>query len=180
MSCFEKRDRMLFQYKSAEKFLTLWDELFDVADQTGACDLYSFFDLENAEGIWLDYLGLIFNQGRELTTFGNIFTYDVDSYDSGAVYDGEKSPLPDSDYRALIWSRIANNATSGTVNEIIGVLTTALNVDNVTIVQGVKDLDITIDFTDSSSLETFNALSAVKKNWFGVPAGVSFTVTKVL
>lgn len=181
MSCIEKRDRMLFQYKSTPNYNALWDGTFDFIDETSSCSLYNFFDLSSAEGLWLDYLGLIFNQGRTFPTLGSVLTWDSgDVWDDTDIWDGTKQPLNDISYRALIWARIARNNTRGTINDVVGVLQTALNVDNVIIVEGIKHLDITIDFSDANSLEIFNALSALDSNWFGVPAGVSFTITKVL
>lgn len=180
MTCLIKNDRMLFQYRVAPQYKKLWDGFFETIDETGACSLYRFFDLNSATGQWLDYLGLIFNQGRTFPAYGDIFTWDSDFWDIGQVWDGEKAPLDDITYRALIWSRIARNHTNGTINDIIGVLQSVINFNNIIIVQGVKHLDITLHFATSDDLEIFNSLSAYDVNWFGVPAGVSFSIVKVL
>lgn len=101
-------------------------------------------NIYNAQGVWLDLIGSIVGQSREIPggiqfEYFNFFEYpNALGFDSGRFYrDGDpltdSSLLPDDEYRQVILARIARNY--GDISEV-GVVTglqNIINTDNIVI-----------------------------------------------
>lgn len=98
----------------------------------------SQINIYNAEGVWLDLIGDIVGQSREIPNgiqfeYFNFFEYpNALGFDNGRFYrDGDpltdSSILPDDEYRQVILARIARNY--GDISEI-GVVTGLQNIVN--------------------------------------------------
>lgn len=98
--------------------ITVWlAENFDTADDV--LNYISTINIDTAEGVWLDLLGVIVGQSRELPNavryryFGFEEDGDLD-FDVARFYEEgdpalESSLLPDNEYRAVIFAKAASN-----------------------------------------------------------------------
>lgn len=179
--CITQRDRLLFQYKDAPQFVSLNDELFGVFSRSAMCDLYQIYNVDLAVGIWLTVIGQLMNVDRVFPGLANAFTWDVSTWDGPDVWDGDKIPVDDDTYRALIKAQILKNNSTFTINEIYAVLIFVLGISTIVIDEDSNmHITVTIDFMgDAAKLRLFNSLDAFDVKWFGVPQGVGVTIIRI-
>lgn len=202
MSCLVKRDRMLFQYKSAPQFDALMDNLYSNVDSTALCDLNNFFNIDQASGYWLTQLAAFFNVYRNYTVLGNQFLLDYSNLDTTACLDGDPTPAPDLVVTAILKARLyANTSVVKSIEYIIKQFIDVINPKIFHVIESDKHLDLYIGFyvegfffvnlstingTDEingvitpESLQKIYLLAAIRNTygdkWFGCPSGVSVT-----
>lgn len=192
---------ILFQYKSTEKLLSLLNGTTQFVRNNSKEDIFNFFDLDNAIGLWLDQLGAFLNVERPLISVGgtnkyffqnseeflfqngeefifnqeatsvNIFIMDQSLMDGPDVLDG--TALANDDlYRAYIKAQIARRNSRFTVEEIINVLQFTIAANSIFLTEGDKVVSIFVGV--STELDKLNAdlLSTLDPKWFGLPSGV--------
>lgn len=105
-------------------------------------DLYNLRWLNNASGVQLDLIGGIVGQTRESQSALYFSFFGFASQPAGVGFgqarmrhDGEpfatSTTLPDTEYRALLYAKIARNNSHGTVEDIIQTVKAVFNVDSV-------------------------------------------------
>lgn len=105
-------------------------------------DLYNLRWLNNATGVQLDLIGGIVGQSRDVASALYFSFFGFASQPSGVGFgqarirrDGEpyatSATLPDAEYRALLYAKIAQNNSHGTYEDIIQVVKAVFNVDTV-------------------------------------------------
>ena len=82
---------ILFQYKLATDFNVLLNGIFSEATDVSIDNLYNFLNLDDAEGLWLDQIGLYLNYQRPLIQYSHAYNNGV-LYNNGALYNGEILP----------------------------------------------------------------------------------------
>jgi len=171
--------RMLEQYQDKPNFLNLFDILGDVI-QDAEDYFYEMFDMLNinlAEGVWLDVLGTIVDQNRQVFSIGvdeSAFILDTSLLDSDAVLDGITSRLDDVQYRKYIQGKIFKNFVRlKNIDAIYRLIDGFLEPDVLNINEYTAKVSISIGLGgDTAKYRILNSLIAENPNWVGVPAGV--------
>jgi penicillin V acylase-like amidase (Ntn superfamily) len=178
----EKRDRLLYQYKNAPNFKAFLDSIYELVDDASPIGILDFFDIDNAEGVWLTQLADMWNVPRSYCAVGTAFILDFSTLDGPDVLDGGQTPVDDVVLKALLKAQILKN-TSGvkSVDYIYSVFNTAVAPVDIEIVEGVRELTINVTFvTDSQNYYTYVALVNLDTKWFGCPASTSVTYSETL
>jgi hypothetical protein len=170
----QNRDRLLFQYKNGVRFQTLMDGLFDFFKGNSKSSLYDIFDVDLAEGEWLDLIGNLIDVYRPFVLTGNAFTLDDTlTDDDDYQMDGDGVPAPDDLYRLLINNKIKINNSRQTTDEIQQRISDVVGIDRLVWEENVKDITNLIYLTgDTRKKELLYSLNAFDRKWFGLPAGV--------
>ena len=107
-------------YKTKPKYKawleTLLTPFHDCA--TLLSNMYSYFDLDSATGVQLDYLGQLIGQTRIVT--GSVTTIDeivadIDAIQDWDTLDTPTGPLDDDTYRFLLKAKVIMNTWDGTI-----------------------------------------------------------------
>lgn len=149
-------------------------------------DLFNLRWLDNATGVQLDLIGNIVGQSRAVASSVYISFFGFSAQPAAVGFgqarlrhDGEvyaaTTNLPDTEYRALLYAKIARNNSHGTVEDIIKTVLAVFNVTNV-IVQnvGVASLAIYI----GRYLAPAEAIREISYSLIPTLAGVGFTLNQ--
>lgn len=149
-------------------------------------DLFTLRWLDNATGVQLDLIGNIVGQSRAVASSVYISFFGF-SAQAAAVgfgqarirHDGEvyatTTELPDTEYRALLYAKIAQNNSHGTVEDIITTMLAVFNVTKV-IVQNVGVATIAVYI--GRYLAPAEAIREIAYSLIPSLAGVGFTVNQ--
>lgn len=168
-----KEPYILYQYKTAEKFVALLTGIFNLQKQVSIENLENFLNLDDAVGLWLDQIGKYLNYNRPLISYGDVFGYNIGAkYNEGFIYNGSKSPAGDEFYRTVLKAIIKNRNSNFTLEEIQANIKFVLNIDKVYIYEMNKTIDIIlISYTkDISTL--IKILNSLDSRWIGLPTTV--------
>jgi hypothetical protein len=196
-----KDPTILFQYKSTEKLLSLLTGTKQFVKDNSKEDIFNFFDLDDAVGLWLDQLGAFLNIERPLVSAGESNLYNFQDNDSFLFQDGEQfifneaasntgtfimdqslmdstdvldgTALANDDlYKAYIKAQIARRNSRFTVEEIINVLQFTIAANSILLIEGDKVVSMFVAVP--TELDKLNAdlLSNLDPKWFGLPSGV--------
>lgn len=149
-------------------------------------DLFTLRWLDKATGVQLDLIGTIVGQSRAVASSVYISFFGFASQPAAVGFgqarlrhDGEvyatTTNLPDTEYRALLYAKIARNNSHGTVEDIIQTVLAVFGVDNV-IVQniGIANLAIYI----GRYLVPAEAIREIAYSLIPTLAGVGFTLNQ--
>lgn len=193
---------ILFQYKSTEKLLSLLEGTKGFVIDNSKEDIFNFFDIDAASGLWLDQLGAFLNVERPLVSVGisNLYTFqdgtnftfqdgtqfefnqEIISSINTFIMDSSLMDGPDvldgtalandSLYKAYIKAQIARRNSRFTVEEIINVLQFTIDANSIFLVEGIKTVSMFVAVP--TELDKLNAdlLSNLDRKWFGLPSGV--------
>lgn len=149
--------------------------------------LISAFDIDDANGVQLDILGMWIGRTRIVSQpiSGVYFSWDSDGlgYDQG-IWQGPYDPdtgytsLSDETYRIILKAKIAINNWDGTNDSLPGILDTALLGSGLTM-QIVDNQDMTISvwvFPDSTIADvSLELLAAIRQGYLTVKAAGVYT-----
>jgi hypothetical protein len=177
-----------YQYQNANSLNIILNGIFNLGNDASIQNLNNFFDLDMAEGKWLDQLGLYLGYPRPLLVGnGKIFGYNIGAlYNDGYLYNGRngaKEPANDILYRYLLKGTIQKRNSHFTNEEIRASLKSVLGAISVKIDESNKMLAITCTFQNNPWIKNIiNLLNILDPRWFGLPTGVgisSFTVINI-
>lgn len=165
---------ILFQYKATEKLGSFLPALKENAISVSNEDLFNFFNLDEAEGEWLNQLGAYLNISRPyVITDQTLVMDDPDCLmdDPNFLMDGEAF-VDDATYKAYIRGIIYKRNSRFTINDIINCLLYVTGMAKIYISAGVKVVNIYIGAPLEQQKRIFNLLKAFGRTWFGLPTGV--------
>lgn len=166
---------ILFQYKATEKLGSFLPALKENAISVSNEDLFNFFDLDLAQGEWLNQLGAYLNIPRPYVITDQTFIMDDPDClmdDPNCLMDGEAF-VDDPTYKAYIRGIIYKRNSRFTINDIINCLLYVVGVSKVYVSAGVKIVNIYIGAPAEQQKNIFNLLKAFNRTWFGLPTGVA-------
>ena len=167
----------------AAYFVGLWELVQDVALR----NLDEFYNVDAAEGRWLDMIGNIFNLRRPFGISGNQFVLDIDRLDDpDVVLDGLAESVQDNLYRTLIKLRGASKNKLFTMQNIADMLKDILGRDQV-IVEFRENTDqngnyvpryfrLLLTFKDSTVAKIFIGLVDLNPDILGKPMGYHYNI----
>ena len=164
---------ILYQYKNDTKLNELLTDIFDGFNNISLNNLEEFLDIDKASGLWLDRIGLYLNFQRPLVSYSLVFGYNTGAtYNGGYVYNGNKTPVSDELYKALLKSLLDIRNSKFTLEDVKANLKNILNLDKVYIYEQDKKVDI-VCVGYNKDLDTFiRILNSLDDRWFGLPTGV--------
>ena len=175
MSNLVRYPRNSFQYGNSTRFNAWLDGLFSCIDKTAQTSIASFYDVENAVGVWLTNLSNIFNVRRIYLNLGNPMIWGSSLWGS-ALWLGTSEAIHDPLLRSLLIARIKRNTSDGiTINYIYDCILTSFAPTYLKVTDGDKTITIDITLPDLNTKNSFAAIVASDPAWFGKPAGVSVT-----
>ena len=112
------------QYKTKPNFMAWLNVLLTPFNdcQTLLNEMYSYFDIDNAVGIQLDYLGILIGQTRKVTitqTTVDEVIADIDTIEDWDTLDTPTGNLNDDNYRFLLKAKIIMNNWDGTIPSLV-------------------------------------------------------------
>lgn len=149
-------------------------------------DLYNLRWLQNATGVQLDMIGTIVGQSRDSQSAIYYSFFGFAEQPSGVGFgqarirhDGEpfatSTLLPDTEYRALLYAKIARNNSHGTVEDIIQVVKAVFNVDTILVNNyGVASIAVFV----GRYLEPYEALREIAYSLIPKLAGVGLKLNQ--
>ena len=172
--------RLLNQYSDKLKILSLFKIFGDMVQdaENYFYNSFGFYNIDIAEGLWLDVLGATVGQNREVFSIGvgdTAFLLDTSYLDSATeVLDGVTSRLDDIQYRRYIYATIFKNfVRNKNVEEIYKLIDRIIEPELININEYTAKVSITVDLGgDTQKYRIINSLIANNPNWVGVPAGV--------
>lgn len=165
---------ILFQYKATEKLGSLLPALRENAILVSNETLFNFFNLDNAEGDWLNQLGAYLNIPRPFVATANALIMDDPNSlmdDPDFLMDG-KGLVDDATYRAYIRGIIYKRNSRFTINDIINCLLYVIAPSKVYVSASVKTINIYVGVLSESERNILNLLNSSDRAWFGLPTGV--------
>lgn len=175
----DRRESLLFQYKTSPKIVSLYDGFYKLAVAASPDDLKNIYNLDKAEGKWLDLIGGIVNVPRWYANFNDAFTLDIDYLDDPTiVLDGAAGSINDAKYRALIKLSIYRRRKAFSIPNIYEVLNRAFKPHSIDIVEGDGEMTINLVFANQEDLRVFNALYNIDANLLGRPTGGIVTINR--
>lgn len=169
-------------------YLLQFNEIYRLAKQSGdraqiiediAWKLLYDLDYTQAEGVWLDYLGAKVGQNRVYTpkptdafTFGgtNEEGFGAGKFKSAASLRSTKVARSDYDFRNAIKSKIIQNNTDTSLDELIQACKLLFNAKVVIVKEGYPANVDSVELYGSNLIETLDANSLIH---VALPAGVS-------
>lgn len=169
-------------------YLLQFPELYKIAEQSGgryqiiediAWKLLYNLDFENANGIWLDYIGTKVGQERTYipkATDAFRFNGTVDEgfgkgkFKSAISLRSTKVARTDSSFRNAIRAKIIQNNTDTSLDELLSACKLLFNAGKVEIVEQYPANIEKINLYGGALIETLDAMQTIKKL---LPAGVS-------
>lgn len=173
---------ILFQYKATEKLGSFLPALRENAISVSNEDLFNFFNLDEAEGEWLNQLGAYLNIPRPYIINDNaLIMDDPDSLmdDPNILMDSEGF-VDDATYKAYIRGIIYKRNSRFTINDIINCLLYAISGSKIYVSATVKTVNIYIGVSAENQRNTLNLLQAFDRKWFGLPTGVRLGAFEVV
>lgn len=165
---------ILFQYKATEKLGSFLPALKENAISVSNEDLFNFFDLDLAQGEWLNQLGAYLNIPKPYVITDKALIMDDPEClmdDPNWLMDG-LGFVDDTTYKAYIRGIIYKRNSRFTINDIINCLLYVVTGSKIYISAGVKTLDIYIGVPLEQYKNIFNLLTSFDRTWFGLPTGV--------
>lgn len=174
-----KDPAILFQYQTAPKISELLNGIKTFAIDNSKESLFSFFDIDKAEGAWLDQLGAYLNILRPLITNPNVFIMDLSLMDGPDLIDVSKVLAPDDVYKVYINSQILKRNSRFTLEDIINLLRSATGARVVFIDEKIKTLKIYLGVVNEDQKRIISLINSLDLRWFGLPSGVALSEFKV-
>ena len=130
------------QNKDIVKFINILCSRYNLL-QSVVIYLLAVYKIKEARGKWLDYIGLEVGAKRDEADFGNYFVVNQPQINteklfyflSSGINPRNTLSLDDSEFIKKIFAYIAANNSSGTLEDIIFTLKSALEADNVELVK---------------------------------------------
>lgn len=177
----DAKARLLNQYSDKQKILSLFKIFGDMVQdaENYFYNSFGFYNIDIAEGLWLDVLGATVGQNREVFSIGvgeTAFILDTSYLDSETeVLDGVTSRLDDVQYRRYIYATIFKNfIRNKNIEEIYKLIDRIIAPKTISIVEYTAKVVITLDLDgDTQKYRIVNSLIANNPNWVGVPVGVA-------
>ena len=188
----KRRDLLIQQYKNSPKFLALINGFFDVLQTefvNPLSTLSNYTNPDNAEGIWLDYLGLRLGLYRPtiLDTSINYFGFDTnDSSDNNVGFDQGpfgtaireleiREPIGDEYYRSFLKARAMFLRSRATREDIENILDILFNGGGHISTENSFDITLTVD---EDRLQYVNIVKDFDEKLIPRPVGVNLTITE--
>lgn len=173
------QNELLYQYADSPKMVALYQGLYDLFAMASPRDLMRIYDIDNATGKWLDFIGDICNVPRWYANFNDAFTLDIDYLDDPTVVlDGLAGSINDAKYRALIKLSIYRRNKPFSIPNIYEVLNEAFHPYSIDIIEGDGTMTIDLVFDTARDLRVFNALYNIDNNLLGIPTGGTVTINR--
>lgn len=170
-----KDPTILFQYKTAPQLSSLLAGSKQFVIDNSKEDIFRFFNIDEAVGLWLDQLGAYLNVERPLIAALNsgygTFIMDSSLMDGSDLLDGTAFATDDL-YRAFIKGQILKRNSRFTVDDIISVLQFTFPESIILITEGIKCLNINVGVTNNQDKINLELLNGLDPKWFGTPSGV--------
>lgn len=150
-------------------------------------NLDEFYNIDAAQGVWLDMIGNIFNLKRPYGINGNQFVLNLDKLnDPTVVLNGYPESVSDNIYRILIKMRAASKNKLFTMKNIKEMLETVLGADNVNVQfrENTNVLEqyvpryfrVLLTFRDALTAKIFLGLIDMNPDLLGKPMGYHYDI----
>lgn len=165
-----KEPYILYQYKTAEKFVALLTGIFNLKKQVSIENLENFLNLDDAVGLWLDQIGKYLNYDRPLISYGDVFGYNIGAkYNGGYIYNGNNFPAGDEFYRTVLKAIIKQRNSNFTLEEVKENIKFVLGIDKVYIYEMNKTIDIILVSYTKDINTLIKILNSLNSKWVGLP-----------
>ena len=132
--------------------------------------LLKSYEIRQARGVFLDYIGAEVGTKRDETNFSNYFCVNLHHINTDKLFyfltsgSDPRTPiiLEDAEFMQKIFAYIGTNTSSGNFEETLSIIKIITNADNIQITKGEQD-GIKINILGSNSVLTENTVNYIKK-----------------
>ena len=157
------------QNDDVRKFLQLLAERGN-SIESSILKLLSFYDIHQARGIFLDYIGDEIGSKRDETDYGNYFCVNLPHINVDKLFyfltsgADPRNPilLSDAEFLQKIFAYIGINKSCGCLEETISIIKTITDADNVQIIKGDNN-GVKIKLIGENILITRNTINYIKQ-----------------
>lgn len=178
-----------WRFQNTSIFSKNFEEQWKLLQDVQIKNLDEYFNLDVAEGVWLDQVGELFGMSRDYKSLsGDQFTLDADQLDIPVIYlDGHSGALTDSLYRTLIKIKVDSSKKLFSMPNIRDNLIKILGEENID-VQFLENVDpytgeyrpmyfqLKLLFKDAVQGKIFMSLLIGYPHLFDKPMGVSYDI----
>ena len=135
----------------------------------GILTLLKSYKIQQARGVFLDYIGAEVGTKRDETDLSNYFCVNLFHVNENKLFyflttgnnPGTPIILEDAEFMQKIFACIGTNTSSGNFEETISLIKTITNADNIQITKGEQD-GIKINISGSNSVLTGNTVNYIR------------------
>lgn len=165
-----------WEYQRTVAVKTLYEGLFTLFDESSVGNMTNFFDLNSAEGMWLDKVGAVYNIYRPTNARNNGAVLDISFLDLD-ILDGIETAVIDEVFRRWIQVNLISSYKFYSMEQIKNDLEYIFQDTVVTFIDGVMSMEIVLTTSNQLMARYIASILLANRHFIGKLPGINTTIT---